>query len=144
MMFFWLKERLFMKKEKVAKMENVNKPKFKPAGTGDFKTPAKTPWGALLRLPLPIVVPAATPATGEPGRVRIRFGLACNHPLIVWSHTNVRDYGLEYNATPTVLPPGEEAVLILENKTTRPVEIMDGTALLEAVVLASSDFDVER
>lgn len=125
------------KKEEEKKMAEIV---FRRTVNGsDAVTPAQTPWGVAFRTTLPVDVPAATRATGEPGRVMVRLGYTCNVPLIVWAHDNVKNMASQ---ALRIVSPGEELTILLENDSDRAGQIFEKTTVLCAAVLPKFDFDV--
>ena len=119
----------------------MNKPKFVSAGiSGDGKAPAKTPWGASLRMPIGVTVPAADSA-GNPGRALVKFGLSCDCPLLVWAHTNVANHALKASEGLHVVNPGDELTVVLENPTSTLVSVMESTMFLNVAFIVPSEFD---
>lgn len=142
MSIWWWKT--MSRKKKAVEEKEMNKPKFVSAGiAGDGKAPAKTPWGAALRTPVEVVVPPAD-NHGNPGKVRVKLGLSCDCPVLVYAHSNVTQHGLNAPDGLQVVSSGEELTLVVENPSTTPVRLMESTMLLNVSFLPACDFDYSR
>lgn len=125
-------------------MEKHNNPTFTNAGvSGDGKVPAKTPWGASIRLPLGVTIPPAD-NNGNPGRFTVKLGLSCNCATLTWAHKNVAENLLKATSAVNVVQPDTEYVVELENITTKPITLLEGTSILNLSFLVASDFNVKR
>lgn len=99
----------------------------------DGKTPAATPWGANLRLPFSVNVPAAD--KDQPARIRIALGLTCDKALLVWADRNIGALGLELLEPLSIAEADSALHVVLVNRQQRPVTLEEGTSVLRVAFL---------
>lgn len=125
-------KRLF-ERDKMGDEMAKDKPKklvFK--ASGDALPVTKTPWGAVVRLPVAVSLPSK-------GRLTVDLRLTCNMPLILvpaGSLSGISDSQLR------IVMPDERITLLLNNETGDKAEIPERATVLYAVPLGG-EFDVE-
>lgn len=85
---------------------------------GDGMQPAAAPWGFVLRNPVSRALP--------PGqKMQLKLGVAASVPMIAWARA-----GADYVSVPQFIPPGQEVVVTVENRSAHASLVLEDAEAL--------------
>ncbi len=106
-----------MRKKKEIMPENKSQKKIVFTMNGDGMKPKNVPWGAGLRLPVPIAI--------NPGETKhVNFLVSCNHACLIVPMKRCSEYSLSVAEAGTVVLPGDNITVKLTSYSKSKVPIL--------------------